>query len=192
MWLCIIWHCSCWMKSCMVWSPFWKTFTNHIKSLFMVINMHVHIVCAPFPAWIRHVGRFMWMYVDIHVPCAWFNAFHLCKCCLSAVWGQGLWEVEGWLTLFIKPEGSPGRSVRDAPSLNHVFIASICLTTSSQLFLPHDDRYGYPSPFRLCSSNVLHVWMSSPVFSLCACPPNKGTSFAWVPEQALLIDLSQD
>lgn len=117
----------------------------------------------------------------------------ICLCAVSQHCEvRGCGKFKGWLSLFIKPMGSPSRSVRDAPSLNHVFMASICLTTASQLLLSHDDRYEYPSPFWLCSSSVLHVWMSSSVCALCASPPNKGTSFAWVPEQALLIDLSQD
>lgn len=157
---------------------------NQIIFLSVVVKIHVSVVCALLPACAGRVGRSVCMHVDMH-------AF-LCCLCVSILRSGVVGSSRVDWVCSSHWRRSPKRSFKDAPSLNHVFIASICLTTASQLFLSHDDRYERPSSFRLCSSHLLHVWMSSSVCSLCTSPPNKSASFAWVPEQALLIDLSQD
>lgn len=66
---------------------------------------------------------------------------------LGVVRSGGCGKFEGQLGLSINTKGSFSGSLRDAPSLNHVFIAFICLATASQLFLSRDDRYECPARF---------------------------------------------
>lgn len=81
----------------------------------------------------------------------WFNACALYLNRLCAVSQhcevRGCGKFKGWVSISINTKGSFSRSLRDAPSLNHVFIAFICLATASQLFLSHDDQYEYPARF---------------------------------------------
>lgn len=124
--------------------------------------------------------------------CSTCLVWYICQLFVWAVflhWDQGLCNVQGStleLSLFIKPEWVSTDQVRqqiyflNPPSAGPLFYLSLMMTDLC-IFA-----------FQLCSCNVLHVWSLRSGGPFSGSPPNKGTSFAWAPEQALVIDLNQD
>lgn len=103
-------------------------------------------------------------------------------------------KFRGRLNLFITLTGSVGGSVGDTPSFwRACFLASVCLTIRGQTIPSHNEWHSKNVPFFPLSSGYVLPSLNVELYFLLRHDQHiKGTSFALVPEQSSLIDLSQN
>lgn len=122
----------------------------------LMCPLHVFSICpytlCSISSLKQTVWRFSWVYVDLNNPRVYFHAYICLRTDSQHTGVRGHEKFKGWLSLFIKQKGSLRRSVKDAPSVNHVYIAPICLTTACQSAV-------FPSWWP--------IWVSFPLPALC-------------------------